>query len=846
MKNDFGRSFLLLFLTIVVVWFLAIGHGMLPSLSQFFDPIHGVWKVAQRANHPRNQTTIHDSLTAKVTVVRDHRGVPHIFAKNDIDMAFAFGYVQAQDRLWQMEMQARLAEGRVAEIAGIQALESDKLYRRLCLADAARATMEAMQDTDTFKLVMAFTRGVNTHISQLKKSDLPFEYKLLNFTPESWKPLNLFLLLKLMAWDLSGGFIDLRLAFVQEKLGDAAAYELFPANRPYEIPIIPDNIGAPSLKRGKIHSTSFHLYKQDEILLSGLVPSQNFLCCPDFSLNSLLRVQKDWCLFQEKLWDAEKIQNKRQFLGSNNWVINGSKSATGHAILANDPHLSLTLPSIWYEAHLVTPDMDVRGVCLLGTPGIIIGFNRHIAWGLTNVGADVSDLFIEEFDSELHEKYRYKGEWLPVEKTTEIIKVKGAADIELTIEKTHHGPVRTRDNHTMAIKWVGYEPSQELLTYYKLNKAKGYDDFVDALRYYSCPAQNFAYADIDGNIAMWCAGKYPIRRNGDGRVPVDGTTDQFEWTGYIPFEEIPHILNPPQRFLASNNQRPANTDYPYYLGWKWYGAYRSRRINDLLKSNSNISFEQMQEFQCDNVYTLALSLLTHIVRVAEQHKDDNKQLNTLLEHLRDWDGSMKKELVAPRIFVMFMDLFIENTWSDEFSVLGNQKMWPDKTILEKLTHDDPDSHWFDDIRTEKRETRDDIILRSLLDTYAHLAEFAGNDSRAWQWGRSNRARIGHLSELPALGFPPFPTDGHWETLNVCGGLKNTHGPSWRMVVELAENGRRVGVFPGGQSGNPVSPHFDDGVETWANYQYFELTMPRTPEEIPDDRIESILILKLRR
>ena len=832
MKSNLRQSISLLFFSIIVVWFLAVGHGTLPPLAKFFDPAHGFWTTAQKACHPKKQILDCDPLEEKVTVVRDHRGVPHIFAQNDGDLAFAMGYVQAQDRLWQMEIQTRLAAGRLAEVAGIQVLESDKKYKSLCLTDAAQRAMQAVQAMDEFKIVEAFTNGVNFHLSQLKKSELPLEYKLLNFTPESWKPVNLFLLLKLMAWDLSGSFDDLRIGVIHEKLGDGAAYELFPVNRPYEIPIIPNVASEPSASLLRIHSTPFHLHKQDKTFQAGFTPSQNIF--------------RQFPRFRNPLAAVQREQSSRQLLGSNNWVIDGSKSASGHAILASDPHLSLTLPSIWYEAHLVTPEMDVRGVSLLGTPGIIIGFNRHIAWGQTNVGADVTDFFIEQFDSEKREKYLYNDEWLPVKKKTEIIKVKGSDDEEVTIEFTHHGPLVTRHNQTVAMKWIGHDASLEVLTFVKLNKAKCYDDFCEALRHYNCPAQNFAYADVDGNIAMWCAGKYPIRKNGDGRIPVDGTTDQFEWMGYVPFEEIPHSLNPPQHFLVSNNQRPAGPDYSHYLGWKWYGAYRSRRINELLKSNPKITFEQMQNFQCDNVSTQALSFLPYILKTAQQHKGDNEKLDILFKHLRDWDGSMRKDLVAPRIFVTFMNCYQENTWVDEFFVLKNQRMWPDKTVLEKLTRDDPESPWFDDLRTPEHETRDDIILRSLLETYDHLCEWEGEDSETWKWGAFNQARINHLSEIPALGFPPFPADGYWETLNVCGGLKNTHGPSWRMVVELAENGRCVGVYPGGQSGNPISPHFDDGVEAWANYKYFELTMPKSPEEIPDDRIESIFIFKPRR
>ncbi len=832
-------AILLLFFTLTTTAFLGFGYKLIPPLAQLVDPINGVWKNARQTEHAKEDLLEIEGLAGEVKIIRDDRGVPHIFAENDEDLAFAFGYVQAQDRLWQMDINWREAAGRTSEIFGKSTLNKDIRKHELGLFKAAKKSFEAMKGYEEFRELEAYIKGINTYIGSLKKSELPLEFKLFNYEPEPWQVLNCFIFVKSMTWRLSSGPFHSLDEKIREKIGDEAFDELFSPVEPYYIPIIPEKAGLPPKDRKIYSENNASINSQHDSIL----PVMDKKARANFYLTVNQRSETN---STNQLLDIFQPSEELNFwdsltkgLGSNNWVIDSEKSATGRPILAYDPHVWLSLPSIWYEAHLVSPKRDVYGIALLASPYIIYGFNRYISWGGTTLMADVVDCYSEKFDS-THQNYQYKGQWQPIKRDTVVFKVRGEKDTKQIFESTGHGPLIELRDSTVAMKWIGHDVTEELLSFSRINRAKNYNEFVEALSHYHVSAQNFAYADIYGNIAMWCTGKFPIRKNGDGRYLVDGSSGENEWIGFVPFEKLPHSVNPPQHYLLSANQVPVGPDYEYNIGSSWESCYRARRINQLLSSREKISFEDMQQFQGDIVDLRAQRLLPAIISAGERLGKDNPDVQKVLSYFRGWDGSVDKELAAPFIFRTFLSIYDQAIWNDE---LGTRRRRAKTAVLERLTLEYPRSVWFDDQRTDRIETRDEIILKSLIETLQILHKYVSVDSTQWKWGLHNKFHINHLSHLKGLGFPPSPISGNNNTISMMGG---TVAPLWRLVIEMAEDGRRVGVYPGGQSGNPASPHYDDGILPWANHQYFELNMPKSAEEIPENQVESVLNLKPRR
>lgn len=798
LRKPIVQAIFIIILTILSIWLFGFGYGFLPPLAQLLDPINGVWKNARMAEHPPENSAMIEGLSDSVKVIRDVRGVPHIFAKNAKDLAFAFGYVQAQDRLWQMDIGWRGAAGRTSEIFGQATLGNDLSKYQNGLIEAAKKSMEAVKDSEEFHELQAYARGINTYINSLNKSDLPLEFKLFDYQPEPWQVLNSFLFIKSITWVLSSGPWESEEEHIRVKLGDEAYEQLFPKMAPYSVPIIAVNERSPMKHRLINKSVQYIATRQ-----SGSSPFESL------------------------------------GLGSNNWVVDSEKSASGKPILAYDPHVWLSLPSMWYEAHLVCPDRDVYGIALLASPYIIYGFNRHIAWGGTTLNVDVKDYYSEKIDSTNHQ-YLYKGKWHPIKSDTVIFKVRGSENTRKIFESTRHGPLQDRGDKSVALRWVGHEATTELVAFSRLNRAKNYGEFVEALRHYHVSGQNFAYADIYGNIAMWCTGRVPIRQNSDPKYLMDGSSGKNEWVGFVPFEQLPHSINPTQHYLFSANQIPVGPDYPYDLGSAWEPSCRARRIHQLLSSQEKISFEDMKKFHSDIIDVRAQRFLPAILEAGERLGEESPGVQELLSFLKSWDGRVDKDSQGPLIFRTFLHLYKIATWADDFEKTEKDPRMVSTAVLEQLTLEDPESHWFDDSRTEQIETRDEIIIKSLIEASRYLEKNMGKDTDLWKWGMFNMVDIRHPSQLKGLGYPPFPGNGNRYTV---AQKKGNVAPNWRMVIEMAENGRRVGIYPGGQSGNPVSKNYDNGIQRWADHHYYQLSTPKTPEEIPEDQIGSVLILK---
>lgn len=765
-----------IFLAILVIVLCIFSYAISPFMF-YLNPHSGVWKYSVSVEHPVYEEIDVDVLKNDVRIERDIHGVPHIYAGDDLDLFFALGYVHAQDRLFQMDLQRRLPSGRLAELVGEAAYESDTFYRTLGMHRICQQTYDELSPWSR-EILDSYCDGINFFI---ETTDMfPLEYTLLQVEPEEWTPLDSIVFGKMMAWELSGNFNDLEMQKLEEAFGVAAVEELFPSQRPQEIPIIP-----------------------------GLSPACD----------------------QILLWGKKK-NSFPATEGSNNWAIAPRKSETGQPMLCNDPHLLTTLPSLWYLVHMVSPSFDVTGVTFPGAPPVIIGRNKYIAWGMTNTGADVIDFYVETL-SEDNTSYLYQGEWRDITTIEETIFIKGGEERTLTVMETHHGPILERDGARFAVQWTGLDVTLEFEGLLLINQAATYEEFLTGLRLFSVPAQNFVYADVNGTIAIRSTGKIPIRKTGTGRIPVDGASGAYEWTGYIPFEELPHAVNPPQGYLASANQIPVSHDYPYYLGFIWADRYRAERINTLLREKETLTTDDMMAIQSDTYDIPASIIIPFILRVVEPGTDREK---TALEYLGTWNLYDERSQVAPTIFHTFLDHLKENIFHDEYGKAGiADSPYPQMETVETMLTSCPPSPFFDDVMTPEVETREDIISTSFSETVSELEGLFGSDVSTWLYGKKHVYRLEHLigSVISALNYPEFGYDGSEYTIDVAGGWTTVHGPSWRQIIDFKKN---FYIYPGGQVSNPFSIHYTDFVESWKESQYL-------PWTLEGYETESVLILR---
>ena len=763
-------------LAVLIVVTLLLSYAV-SSFMPYLNPASGLWKHSLSVEHPESEEITVPGLFDDVRIERDTHGIPHIYAQYDLDLFFALGYVHAQDRLFQMDLQRRLPSGCLSEIVGEDAYESDTFYRTLGMRRAAEETYAKMEQW-TKDISDSYCKGVNFYINNT--DSYPIEYTLLQCEPEEWTPIDSLVFGKMMGWELSGNFYDLEFQQLEEAFGPDIVEELFPSQRPLEVPIIP-----------------------------GLSES----------CKQIIR------------WSNQALTIPFE-LGSNNWAVSAEKSLSGRAMLCNDPHLSTTLPPVWYQAHLQSPLYNVAGVTFPGAPCVIIGRNQYIAWGLTNTGADVIDFYVETFSDD-GTQYLYKGEWHDIEFIQETINIKGKDPQTITVKKTIHGPILERDGKEFAVSWTGLEPTFEFEALLMINKATNYREYIEGLRLFSVPAQNFVYADVSGNIAIRSNGRIPIRKKGTGRIPVDGASGDYDWMGYIPFAELPHSTNPDQGYLASANQIPASHDYPYYLGFLWADRYRAERINTLLKEKHTLTIEDMIKIQSD-IYCIPGSIITPLITKAVTPQNELEQ--TALDYLENWDYHDERTQIAPTLFHAFIEHLKENTFSDEYQQAGiPDSAFPSTETVENMLMGCGTTNFFDNVSTPEEETKEDIIQQSFTNTVQELREELGDDITTWQYGTKHKYSLEHLigSVVTALNYPEFGYDGSSYTVDVSGGWISKHGPSWRQIIDFEQ---AFCIYPGGQVDNPFSRHYTDFVELWKESQYIEWLLEGY-------ETESVLILR---
>ncbi len=786
------RFIVLTAITSLLVYFLNTGTGKIPALGKFLNPISGFWANSENSFLDKKESKINSSdLLAAITVHYDDNAVPHIFAQNDHDLYWAQGYVTAQDRLWQMEFQTHFAAGRLSEIVGDAALENDRYQRKMGAVYGAEKSLEGMIANPKIKVALdAYAKGVNAFISSLSEKDLPLEYKLLGYKPEPWTTLKSALFLKNMSFVLAAGSNELAMTNFVNQFGINTAENLFPNFLAEDSPIIP--------KGTKI----------------------------DFKPMALPKFKNN---FDGQ--SSNKITQERdKGLGSNNWAIAGSKSATGLPILANDPHLTLSLPSIWYHIQMHAPGVNVYGNTMPGSPMVIAGFNKDIAWGVTNVGADVMDWYEVRFKDNKQNEYWHNNQWKKVIKRVETIKVKGKEAVTDTVIYTHHGPVVYlggqkvyKDNVPVghALKWIAHEKSEELTCFYELNRAKNYDDYVNALSYFAAPAQNFVFASNQNDIALWVNGRFPLKAKQQGKYILDGSDATHDWAGYIPHAQNPHVKNPARGFVSSANQSSTGAEYPYYINWAFASPERGLRINEKLQNLTKATADSLRLLQNDNFNILARKLLPFLLKnttISAKNKE-------AVAFLTKWNLQNDALEIAPTIFEEWVKNLSIHIWDDELKAKPVPVSTPYTTTTTQLILANKQSVWFDNIKTtNKKETLQDIINESLIATIdTILAKKQSLKNAPWYSWKATSVK--HLLGSTNKAFDKFNT----LEMNMGGGARTVNatnirtGPSMRMVVELDKNEpKAMGIYPGGQSGNAGSKYYNNMIEKFTKGELLPL------------------------
>ncbi|MFN8478630.1 MAG: penicillin acylase family protein [Kouleothrix sp.] len=753
-------------------------------------------------------------LSAPVDIIRDRDAVPHIRAQNEEDALFGLGYAHAQDRLWQMEFQRRIGNGRISEFAGASQLDTDKFLRTLGTARAAASAWQHLQPAER-KPIEAYVAGVNAFISTHSGRQLPIEFTILGLTPEPWRPEDVLVWGKMMAWDLGGNWsTELLRAKLQAQVGATKAAELLPnylSGRPL---ILPDGNTAssaqpaPSTAQAAPNTSSARTIRADSF--DGLL-AINHTLKTDFDLGGTA-------------------------IGSNNWVIGGARTSTGKPLLANDPHLGSRIPSIWYLAHITGGALDVIGATLPGTPGVIIGHNQRIAWGVTNTGPDVQDLFIEHTNEQ--NQAEFKGQWEPMQIIPEVIKVKGQPDVTLQVRVTRHGPlisdVLKDATQPLAFRWTALDPEDRtFVAFLGIDRAQNWQEFTSALRNgYTAPMQNFVFADVDGNIGYYAPGNLPMRAAGDGTLPAEGWTGANEWTGYVPFDELPHTFNPPQGYIVTANNKVEPDSYTHLISTDWAAPYRAERIIELIEAKPKLTPDDVAAMHADEQSTLARRLLPLLLAA----KTDDARAGTARDMLKGWDGTMRGDSAQAAIYqawykqlapAMFADELGDKLWEDYADERNNIAMALDASLTAGA------SPWCDDTRTPAAEDCATTLGAALVRGLADMSAAQGSDTlTAWRWDKVHRAVFPHnvLDSVGALR-PIFsrsvPNGGDAFTVDVAppsltDPYNQHHVPSYRQIIDLSSLDASRFMHTVGQSGQVLSADYSNLLERWVRVDYLPM------------------------
>ena len=795
-----------------------------------------------------------DGLESPVDIYRDEMGIPHIYASSQHDLFFAQGYVHAQDRFWQMDYIRHAGEGRASEMFGARGVESDTFLKTLGWQKTSIEEYEALSQESKDRLA-AYADGVNAYISAKSNEELSLEYAILglllnpDYVVEPWKPIHTLGWAKALAWDLKSNFSDeIQRAVLLKTLSPEQVAELFPAY-PEDHPTIVNNIGEGTSTSGTIPSTVFDI--------------------PEETLTALE--------YNASLLD-DVFGSFNGGIGSNSWVVSGAHTTTGKPLLANDPHLGIRMPSIWYQVGLHCKPKneqcpyDLAGFSLAGAPGVVLGHNDRIAWGFTYAYEDVMDLFIEKVNPENMNQYEVNGEWVDFETHIETINVGGGEPVEITVRSTRHGPVISDsygplkdegeaddeefepfkdragvdlpEHYVIALSWTAspignpFTKGNPLEAIWGFNKAQNWDEFRAAASIFHTPGHNVTYADVDGNIGYQTTGDIPVRKAGDGSIPVPGWSSEYDWVGIIPFEEMPYTLNPVEGYIASVNNRIVGSNYPYLITTDWDYGFRAKRIVEMLESNTGkFDIPYFQMMHADTYDASAEAFVPLLLQMESDFERNNESI--AFDSLKNWDYQARSDSQAAAVYESFWRQLLKYTFNDElpedYPTTGGDRWFE---VTRNMTAASP---WWDDVSTtEVIETREDILRKSFVEAVAELEDMLGNDPADWTWGGLHVA-VFRSSPLGETGYGfidslldrgPFPVSGSSSIVNANSWNANksyevTSLPSMRSIYDMSNLANSVTVHTTGQSGHAYNEHYIDMAPMWANIEYYSMLWSET-------------------
>jgi len=776
-------------------------------------------------------------LDSLADIYRDSYGIPQIYAATPHDLFFAQGYVHAQDRFFQMDFWRHLGSGRLSEMFGKSQLDTDIFLRTLGWERIAQQELN-MMSSDERALLQAYADGVNAYLADHKGSALSLEYAVLKlltpgYSPQPWQPANSLTWAKVIAWDLSGNAdSEIEHAVLLKTLTPQQIAELFPPY-PADHPVV-----VPNFSTSKTPGMATVPSRGSQTLID-LAPAFQSLAATISNVD-------------------EVLGPTGSDIGSNNWVIAGSRTATGKPFLANDPHLGEQMPSIWYEIGLhcspvtLSCPYNVTGFSFAGAPAVIIGHNDRIAWGFTNVGPDVQDLYIEKINPANPNQYEVNGQWVDMKLVQETINVAGSSPVELTVRYTRHGPVvyDTPSTHkkfqetwgvalpsdfAISMHWTALEPLNVFKAFFGFDTAQNWAEYRQAASYFAVPAQNMVFADIDGNIAYQTPGNIPIRLPGhNGDYPVPGWTDEYEWQGYIPFDQLPTAFNPPEVYIVTANNEVVGASYPNFISDEWDYGFRAARIVQLIKTAPGpIDAAYIQKMQGDDYNASAAYMVPLLMQLNLQ----DEHLISVRDVLKGWDYQNQMDQAAPAVYNVFWRAVLARTFHDNIP----QDYWPDGgsrwfEVMRQLVQS-PNSTWWDDQNTTAKETRDDILTLAFSDSVTELEKLLGTNTAKWTWGDLHTVTF-HNQSLGVSGIGPiesifnrgpYRTSGGESIVNATGwnayeidsrlSYQVVSLPSERLIVDLSDLPASLSVITTGESGHTFHANYTDQADLWRTIQY---------------------------
>ena len=822
------RSYLLYIAIVVVVLAVSASVFAVVTVRRSFPQVDGQVNVV--------------GLRDQVEVIRDSNGIPQIYADNPTDLFYTQGYVQAQDRFFEMDFRRHLTAGRLSELVGADAIETDKFVRTLGWRDVARRELEQLSPS-TRRYLEAYSDGVNAYIEDKSAGELSLEYTVLSVTgpdyvPEPWTPVDSVAWLKAMAWDLRSNMDDeIDRVLATQDLSAAQVEELYPSY-PYKRhdPIVTKG----GIRKGRFQSGS-------DASLSRAAPP------PQLSADtiSVLRGIRDAARNLPDVLSSDSLKG----LGSNSWVVSGDHTKSGSPLLVNDPHLAPSMPGVWYQMGLhcnevtMSCPFDVSGFTFAGMPGVIIGHNDRIAWGLTTMYSDVTDLYLEDVNDNAG-TYRYRQREVPLRTHKEEIRVAGRDEpVTITVRSTRHGPLISdvdddaadagstaaaatvgaetdATSYAVALRWTALQPGRTMDAIFGINQATNWRQFHRAAMHLDVPSQNLVYADVDGHIGYQAPGRIPIRRLGDGRWPVPGWDPRYEWVRDIPYRQLPSVLDPKQGYIVTANQAVIGRKYPYRLTSDSAYGYRSQRIIDLLKGKDQLTVDSMADLQKDTYNANAALLVPYLLDI----KLPGGYYRSGQKLLQDWDFTQPADSGAAAYFnvvwrdllaLTFHDQLPESVWPD-----GGERWWE---VVSKII-DDPNSSWWDDVTTDDIvETRYDILRQALLDARDDMTMYQARDASQWTWGHIHKLKL----ENPTLGASgvgmvesmfnrgPYEVGGGSGSVDATSwdaakGFEVTSAPSMRMVVDLSNFDQSRWIQLSGESGHAYQGNYADQTSMWVD------------------------------